>query len=71
MCQIIAEDTTAGDSYVMTNGSTWTRPETPYTRALRFFGQTRKHSSIPIPPLFIPLFPFVKRKDEEEFKQAA
>lgn len=60
MCQIIAEDTTAGDSYLMTNGSTWTRPETPYTRALRFFGPTRKHSVFPF--LILPLFIQRKRK---------
>jgi hypothetical protein len=42
--QAIVEDTTDGDSYPMTNGSTWTRDETIYERMLRFNGQTRKRN---------------------------
>jgi hypothetical protein len=40
--QKIVEDTTAGDSYLMTNGSTWTRPETILQRGLRFKGPRRQ-----------------------------
>lgn len=34
--QIIIEDTTANDSYLMTNGDTWTRNETLFHRGLRY-----------------------------------
>jgi hypothetical protein len=57
--QQIVEDTTNGDTYPMTNGSTWTRSETIYQRGLRFFGPRRKANAfywwlfflIPINPL--------------------
>lgn len=43
MVQYFAEDTTAGETYQMTNGDTWTKTETIYQRGLRFFGPKRQH----------------------------
>lgn len=67
--QKIVEDTTAGDNIGMTNGSTWTRPETIYTRMLRFGGPTRRRNAS-VPPLLIPLFT-LKRRDTFKIKKEA
>lgn len=62
--QIIAEDTTAGDSYSTTNGGTWTRDETIFHRGLRFKGPRRKHMDFGIPVMFILLINPTRNKSK-------
>lgn len=60
--QMMVEDTTAGDTHLMSNGDTWTRSETPYQRGLRFGGPRRKSSLFPF--IFLTAIFFKRRKSD-------